>query len=348
MTPEFEPNALNCTVLRFLFFSTCYNFEVLIKLLKVAKHATFNVLIVPRAKRNAKQQSEKLYARITVGGERLEISLGRDVSSGLFDPKAQWCMGKTKEARLTNDFITIVKSELNEIRKELLIEGRTVTAEFIRTRYKGLPDPDEITNPTILELYDEHNRRFKELIGTKNHSPSTYQRHLTSRGHVAAFIKHQYGKEDLQWEKVDFSFLNNFEHYFKAVRKCNHNSTMKYIKNLGKVIRLAIGEGYLSLNPFDKFKLSYETVTRVFLTQEEVDKIIGLDIKMKRLDRVRDLFVFCIHTGVSFCDVIELRMNHIYEDKQGTKWIKNNRLKTSVEFMVPVLPMVEEVKIHCF
>ncbi len=118
----------------------------------MAKHATFNVLIVPRAKRNAKQQSEKLYARITVGGERLEISLGRDVSSGLFNPKSQWCPGKTKEARLTNEFITIIKSDLNEIRKELLVEGKEVTAGFIKARYKGLPDPDENKNPTLLEL----------------------------------------------------------------------------------------------------------------------------------------------------------------------------------------------------
>ena len=154
----------------------------------MAKHATFNVLIVPRAKRNAKQQSEKLYARITVGGGRLEMSLGRDVSSGLFDPKAQWCLGKTKESRLTNDFVTIVKSELNEICKELLVEGKTVTAEFIKARFKGLLDPDEILVPELLKLYDEHNRKFNELIGTKDHSASTYQRHLTSRSHFAAFI----------------------------------------------------------------------------------------------------------------------------------------------------------------
>jgi integrase len=89
--------------------------------------------------------------------------------------------------------------------------------------------------------------------------------------------------------------------------------------------------------------LSFETVTRVFLTQEEVDKIIDLDIKLKRLDRVRDLFVFCIHTGVSFCDVIDLRMDHINEDKQGTKWIKNKRIKTSVEYMVPVLPIAQKI-----
>jgi integrase len=281
--------------------------------------------------------------RITVNASRIEISLSRSVPNDIWHEKLQKCKGNSKEAKAINGFLETTIFRLNEIRQRLIIEGKEVTADFIKARYKSLPDPDEIQNPKVLELYDEHNRKFKELIGTNKHSKSTYNRHLTSRSHVAAFIKHQYGKEDLHWEKVNFSFLNNFEHYFKAVRKCNHNSTMKYIKNLGKVIRLAVGEGYLSLNPFDKFKLSFETVTRVFLTQEEVDKIIDLDIKLKRLDRVRDLFVFCIHTGVSFCDVIDLRMDHINEDKQGTKWIKNKRIKTSVEYMVPVLPIVQKI-----
>ncbi|WP_159520501.1 hypothetical protein [Sunxiuqinia indica] len=52
-----------------------------------------------------------------------------------------------------------------------MLEGKEITAELVKARYKGLPDPDDIPDPTILKLYD--NRKFKELIGTKNHSPST-------------------------------------------------------------------------------------------------------------------------------------------------------------------------------
>jgi len=309
----------------------------------VAKHATFSVIFVPRAKKNTEQKKEKLYARITVDGQRVEISLSRDFSTGLFNPKAQRCLGSNSESKQINDFVSIVNSDLNEIRKKLMLEGKEITAELIKARYKGLPDPDDIPDPTVLDLYDEHNRKFKELIGTKNHSPSTYQRHLTSKGHVAAFIQHQYGKEDLTWEKVDFSFLSNFEHYFKAVRKCNHNSTMKYIKNLGKIIRLAIGEGYLTKDPFDRFKLTYEQVDREILSQEEIDNMAQLSIPEARLDRVRDMFIFCVYTGIAFADVCNLRMQHIFKDHEGTQWIKNKRIKTKVEFMIPVLDIPKKI-----
>jgi site-specific recombinase XerD len=309
----------------------------------MAKHATFSVIFVPRAKKNTEQKREKLYARITVDSRRVEMSLSRDLSSGLFDPKAQRCLRGSSESKQINDFLSIVNSDLNEIRKKLMLEGKEITADLIKARYKGLPDPDDIPDLTVLELYDYHYLKFKELIGTKDHSPSTYQRHLTSKGHVAAFIQHQYGREDLTWEKVDFSFLSNFEHYFKAVRKCNHNSSMKYIKNLGKIIRLAIGEGYLTKDPFDRFKLTYEQVDREILSQEEIDNMAQLHIPEARLDRVRDMFIFCVYTGIAFVDVCNLRIQHIYKDKECTLWIKNKRVKTKVEFMIPVLNIPKKI-----
>lgn len=60
-----------------------------------------------------------------------------------------------------------------------------------------------------------HNHKLKELIGI-DIAPATHQRHETSKIHVAAFIKHQYGKDDLDIALLDHSFLNDFEHYFNG------------------------------------------------------------------------------------------------------------------------------------
>lgn len=307
------------------------------------KHANFTVLFVTRTTRTQNKSSESLYARITVDGERVEISLGKNISSGLFNSKSQRCLSSSREAKEINDFLSIINGKISIIRRDLILEDKTITAELIRTRFKRLPDPDEIPNPSLLELYQTHNQKFKELSGTKDHSESTYQRHLTSISHVKEFINKVYKKHDLTFEQLNYKFLNDYEHYLKAVRKCNHNSTMKYIKNLGKVIRIAIAEGYLNQNPFDKFKLTYEQVSREILTQPEIDKMVNLEIEEDRLDRIRDMFFFCTSTGIAFIDVQKLEMKHIYEDKTGMPWIKNKRFKTSIEFMVPVLDITKKI-----
>lgn len=302
------------------------------------KQETYAVRFVARKSKSTKNEKSPLSVRVTVNAQRVEMALGWYVTESIWDEKMQKCKGSTREAKGINGFIDATIFRLTDIRQRLIIEGKEVTADFIKARYKGLPDPDEIKNPTILELYDEHNQKFLELIGTNKHSDSTYKRHLTSRGHTEKFIQKVYGKADLSFEFVDFKFLNNYEHYLKAVRKCNHNSTMKYIKNVGKIINLAFAEGYLERNPFTKFKLSYETVKRDPLTEKEIQRIIDLDVD-ERLERVKDCFIFSVYSGIPFGDLETLTMDDIYEDKESNLWISKSRNKTEVEFLTPVLPI---------
>jgi len=306
------------------------------------KLETFSVRFMTRASKNTQNSNERLYARITVAGERTEVSLGQEIASGLFDQNAQRCLKGSKEARLANDFLETVKYKLNDYRKELMLDGKQITADSLKRKYMGIPLADETHKPTILELYEIHNSKLKELIGI-DIAEATHKRHITSKIHVAAFIKFQYGKNDLELDRIDYKFLNDYEHYFKVVRKCNHNSTMKYIKNLGKVIRLGLAEGYMTKNPFDKFKLTYKTVQRDILTIEEVEKLVKMKISEERLDRIRDLFVFCIYTGLAFIDITNLKMEHLVKTNEGTTWIRNSRCKTSVSFLIPLLAIPERL-----
>lgn len=306
------------------------------------KLETFSVRFITRASKNTQNSNEKLYARVTVAGERTEVSLGQEIASGLFDQNAQRCLKSSKEARLANSFLETVKYKLNDYRKEMMLDGKEITADSLKRKYMGIPLTDEIRNPTILELYEIHNNKLKELINI-DIAQATYKRHNTSKSHVATFIKYQYGLDDFELDRIDFKFLNDYEHYFKTVRKCNHNSTMKYIKNLGKVIRLGLAEGYMTKNPFDKFKLTYKTVQRDILTIEEVEKLVKMKIPEERLDRVRDLFVFCIYTGLAFVDVTNLKMEHLVKTNEGTTWIKNSRYKTSVSFLIPLLAIPQRL-----
>jgi len=112
---------------------------------------------------------------------------------------------------------------------------------------------------------------------------------------------------------------------------------MKYIKNFGKIVRLAISERIIDFNPLDKFKVTYKPVKRQVLTQDEIKLLINMEIEDNRLDKVRDLFLFCIYTGLAFVDLSKLKMKDIVKGNDGTKWIKSTRCKSHIEFMIPLL-----------
>jgi len=117
------------------------------------KHETFSIRFLARANRSEKNSSEKLYARITVAGERTKVSLGREIDPELFDQNAQHCLSDSKEARGVNNFLDTIKYKLNEYRRELMEDNKEFSADSLKRKFMGLPLQDEIPNPTILELY---------------------------------------------------------------------------------------------------------------------------------------------------------------------------------------------------
>jgi integrase len=106
-----------------------------------------------------------------------------------------------------------------------------------------------------------------------------------------------------------------------------------------RVVNVAVANRHLTFDPFLNFKAQREICERVFLTEEELRTLINKDFQIKRLERVRDLFVFCCFTGLSYSDVKTLAPEHFETDSNGRTWIKKKRVKTGVLFRVPLLPI---------
>lgn len=80
-----------------------------------------------------------------------------------------------------------------------------------------------------------------------------------------------------------------------------------------------------------------------FLTQVEIDTIYKKEFKIKRLEQVRDVFIFCCYTGLAYIDVKKLSENNILKDMDGDSWIKINRKKTNTISKIPILPIAQEI-----
>jgi len=61
------------------------------------------------------------------------------------------------------------------------------------------------------------------------------------------------------------------------------------------------------------------------------------------LKRIRDIFIFCCFTGLSYVDVKNLTEEAIVIDVKGQKWIKTHRRKTKTLSSIPLLPIAEDI-----
>ncbi len=107
-----------------------------------------------------------------------------------------------------------------------------------------------------------------------------------------------------------------------------NNTVMKHIQRLRKIITLAYHLEWLERDPFVRWKPTYESTQREFLSVNELSNLETYKFPLERLDRVRDLFVFSCYTGISYTDLIKLTENNIVLGMDGSRWISTKRQKT--------------------
>ena len=147
----------------------------------------------------------------------------------------------------------------------------------------------------------------------------------------------------MKFLRSTYSFITDFEFWLKSVQNCNHNTTIKYISNLRKIINLCLKNGWLNKDPFVGFKMTKKEVIREILTEEELQTLISKDIQNIRIRQVRDIFIFSCFTGLAYIDAKRLKRSEIVIGMDGERWIYTKRKKTDSPTRIPLLPVVQEI-----
>lgn len=82
---------------------------------------------------------------------------------------------------------------------------------------------------------------------------------------------------------------------------------------------------------------------RGYLTDAELQKIMKKKFPTKRLEQVRDVFLFSCYTGLSYVDVKELKASDIRISFDGKPWIMTHRHKTDTPVNVPLLKIPQAI-----
>ncbi|WP_243397020.1 site-specific integrase [Flagellimonas pacifica] len=248
-----------------------------------------------------------IYLRVTVNGKRSEMSLQRKARPEKWDPKKGRVRGTIPSTLELNRFLDRIVSRVYQIQGELISDGIPNTSEMVLNTFQGKSDRSK----TLLSIYGDHNDEILELVG-REFSSGAYQRHLRTARHLKTFIKKEYGYGDISVKKVDLKFINRFEHFLRrTLKNCGQNTVTKYVTNLKKIMRICYANGWISKDPFYHWKAKWKKVEHDILNERELKSIMEKDLPSKRLDQVRDIFVFCCFTGLSYIDVQKLSKDHI-------------------------------------
>lgn len=291
---------------------------------------------------NSSKASKKglypIYLRITINGARIELSTSKFVEKSKWNASASKIKGTNEEARLINSHLDILRSKVYETENWMINNNQDINAQTFKNKFLGVEEKQR----QLILIFEDHNKRMKELIGS-TFANNTFKKYETTLSHIKEFLKFQYNLNDISIKRVDIAFINDFDFFLRNAKKCNNNSTIKYIRNFGKIIKQCYVNGWLERDPLLNYKGKVKEIERVYLTQEEIESLLNKEFKIKRLELVRDMFLFSCFTGLAYIDVYNLTNSNIIIGIDGEKWISTKRQKTESPSRIPILPVSQMI-----
>lgn len=298
---------------------------------------TFKVLFY--IKRNAPLRNGKapIMGRITINGQRTQLSTQLSVSPESWDVGAGRVAGRSAEAVHINEQLTHIRYRIEHCYSKLFYEQACLTPILVKEMYFGI-------NPgrqTVLAFFRQHNEEFKRMVGISR-SKTTYYKYRCVCGHLEKFIREKYRRNDLPFQELDKNFLTGFHSYIS--RECAHrkNTMWVYMIALKHVLMLARSRGCLARDLFADYKLRSEYVSRSYLSIEEINRVARTEYGKPTLQLVRDAFLFSCFTGLSYIDIRDLTPRNLQQEKKQL-WIHTTRRKTGSEVSVRLFTVPHEI-----
>ncbi len=301
--------------------------------------STFSLLFWVTASRT-KNNQVPIYARITVNGKRVNISLKRKVFISDWDSKLGKVKGNKQNAKLLNQYLNQIRNKVYEAYEELLSENKLITSQAIKARFLG----EDEKSRSLIELFDYHN----ELMEQKLHK-DTMKHYRTTQKYLKQFLVKKYNTDNLFLNSLNYAFIVDFEYYLKAYqptdhqRKISNNTAMKHLQRLRKMVTMAFHLEWIDRDPFVRFKSKFEKREREFLSTTELQSLEEFSSEVNRINIVKDLFIFSCYTGISFIDMNGLTKNNIVKGIDGNDWIVTKRQKTKTPVKIPILQQAKEL-----
>jgi len=178
---------------------------------------------------------------------------------------------------------------------------------------------------------------MKDQLTKSNPTKATHEHHSALIKQIEKFGKIKYFS--------DITYLNiiDFDYYLKD-NGVNENSTLyKRHSTFRQYIKKAVYMRLCEKDPYFEFKMPPKKGKEpTFLIQDEINKILNYVPLNDKLQRVKDLFVFQIFTGLAFIDLMNFSKDYIFE-MDGMKVIRSNRQKTDELFITLFLPEAEKI-----
>lgn len=281
-----------------------------------------------KSKLNARGKAP-INCRITISGIRC-----KDFSTGLYVEPSNWdCKKQRSNDAALNARLRQIHSKLDHIFIDLDNSGQLPHPENLKEIFldkKSL----HLTMYQVCEKYLEH---IEYEVGIGRLATRTLQRYRNFLQIIGRFLRHLH-LSHLQAEQFTIERARQFQQFCSTTLNHGQNHCTRTVNNARIVLQWAVLNGLIKTNPLFQWKgRSIESKEIVYLSQEQLTKLLNFVPATGSLLKVKDLFLFQCFTGLDFGDLQSfVPGKHIRRDPDGRYWIIKHRQKNGSKAALPL------------
>ncbi len=300
--------------------------------------STFKVLFY--LKKNSLKPDGKapIMGRITVNRSIAQFSCKLNIKPDLWDTKANKASGKSIEAQKINQKLDNIRTQIGKQYQSICDKDNFVTAEKVKNGYLGFGEEYR----TLLSVADEFYEQFSKRVG-KDRTDGSYEQLLINRKRVESFLRDKYNLSDIPLREIEPQFIQDYYSYLLEERKLAGSTLLTAITKLKQIMLIAQRRGFVRVNPFAGFRFKAQTRDRGYLTEDELQRFMTVELRRYKQRQIRDIFVFQAFTGLAYADVKKLTFDDIQKSFDGEMWLIAKRKKTGTTFYVKLLPVAKQL-----
>lgn len=260
-----------------------------------ARKSTFAIIFVLQKGKAREDGTAPIVARITVNHEMVHFATRMYIHPDRWLPKDYRTAGKSREEKQINDALDELRVLIRRRYDQMLRGEETITASMLKNAITGLDQ----SASTLLGVCDRFIEDYTDLLRTKQCCRETYLRYLLTRNRLEEFMRNRYRIPDIPVKEIQSRFAAEFDRWLRITYQLTNNSTMKLMRQLKTMLRVGHLNGWSKNDPLAGYKIHFEKVDRGYLTDAELSRLESKTFPTRRLEVIRDLFLFSCYTNVA-------------------------------------------------
>ena len=293
----------------------------------------FKVKFYLRAKDNLRTGYRSVLVRIYLDHQRDNLTSSHiAVPADAWNANTERVMLRTPIARLMNRRLDNLRKTITDI-YHLHAEDDHLSIALIKQTYQSQVE-SKMAKPSVCTFFESYIKENEEVIGVDNRYRFTQIATLFKQ-----YVVETYQAKDIDFEDIDLQMLEEFETYLRERLGYTHHRTLKnMLRFLHTLFGAAQELGMVAHSPFKNYRpCPSRTATTDLLTVEDIKRMKKAALGTKRLDKVRDCFLFSCYTGLSYKEV-RLLSRTMLTKLNGKDWLVLGNGIKDVPRYIPLLP----------